>query len=234
MHTVPPKCKIRVCIYLNGVCPGLPLLEASYARHCIPQHKSACTQTWPVSAQNALAPSMQDIARDGMLSKSQCLGKLMPCAEDSSVAMSRKSTGLWRARGRSPRCRQITARTRRGPALLMATAFCATMLVEMRMVMLAASRGAKGLSRFMTLGKDRLSHAPSATGANTTCTLPTPQSPQLVLLGAGRVDTAVLPTAPGTPMYPASQSLIACQALLRLSVSPVSALYREAMRCRSV
>jgi len=51
----------------------------------------------------------------------------------------------------------------------MATAFCATMLAEMRMVMLAASKGAKGLSRFMMAGKDMLSHAPTATGANTTC-----------------------------------------------------------------
>ena len=37
------------------------------------------------------------------------------------------------------------------------------------MVMLAASKGAKGLRRFMTLGKDMLSQAPAATGASTTC-----------------------------------------------------------------
>ena len=35
--------------------------------------------------------------------------------------------------------------------------------------MLAASKGAKGLRRFMTLGKDMLSQAPAATGASTTC-----------------------------------------------------------------
>ena len=73
------------------------------------------------------------------------------------------------------------------PAFLMAAAFCATMLAEMRMVMLAASSGAKGLSRFITFGKDMLSHAPSATGASTTCTLPEHrhQSPKLALLALG-------------------------------------------------
>ena len=51
----------------------------------------------------------------------------------------------------------------------MAAAFCPKMLAEIRMVMLAASKGAKGLRRFMTLGKDMLSQAPAATGARTTC-----------------------------------------------------------------
>ena len=51
----------------------------------------------------------------------------------------------------------------------MAVAFCATMLAEIRMVMLAASKGAKGLRRIMTFGKDMLSQAPAATGASTTC-----------------------------------------------------------------
>ena len=67
----------------------------------------------------------------------------------------------------------------------MAAAFCATMLAEMRMVMLAASRGAKGLSRFMAPGKHMLSPAPSATGANTTCMLAIFQSsPQFPMQGS--------------------------------------------------
>lgn len=69
----------------------------------------------------------------------------------------------------SPKCRVITARKSCHPALFSAAAFWAMMLEETRMVMEAASRGANGLSRRMTPGKDMLSQAPAATGASTTC-----------------------------------------------------------------
>ena len=68
----------------------------------------------------------------------------------------------------SPRCRQTTAASRRGPAARTAAAFSAMMLALMSTVIEAASSGAKGAARRIRHGSARFSHAPSATGMRTT------------------------------------------------------------------